>query len=212
MLYSLGTLFIPMVWDLFIKSLYESIQKIDIEYFSVTRNNEKTPNIWRERAYCYELYHQLRYYIPSYDFPDYKLHGELDKKGDELCGCFKKYGWKGCPNPDFVVHVPGKDKNLVVMEVKSISSIENAKTGIEIAKRDIRKLEIFIDKCDAKKRYEHGIFLIFGSDDYPEVHESIYKLKVKDELRPNGRLCILWHKEVGKAPDTIDGISHLDSS
>ena len=98
----------------FLKCLMKAIQNIDAHYFKlpVAENGEL---IYRERVYCYELYHQLRLLLGD-DFP-YKLHGEVDKANHPIIKDEKK--------PDFIIHVPGEMKqNLVVIEVKNGSSRE----------------------------------------------------------------------------------------
>ena len=74
--------------------------------------------IYRERVYCYELYHRLRSVMNEL-FP-YLLNGEIDKsrhpymQGNNLDGV----------KPDLLLHRPGDmDANLVAMEVKSISRV-----------------------------------------------------------------------------------------
>ena len=91
-----------------------------------------------------------------------------------------------CPNPDFVVHVPEDDKNLSVIEVKLSTSDRKS------AQRDITKLEIFLKKI----RYQHGIFLVFGSEgDVPKLIEG---LTIDEEPLSKGKLCVLWHKNWGE--------------
>jgi len=63
---------------------------------------------YRERVYCYELYHRWRCHWPE-DFR-FSLSGEVDKSGHRRI----RQAYK----PDFLVHVPGQMKNLLVMEVK----------------------------------------------------------------------------------------------
>jgi hypothetical protein len=64
---------------------------------------------YRERVYCYELYHRWRCHWVE-GFP-YSLCGEVDKKGHPLIG--------GAFKPDFLVHVPGEMDNLLIVEVKA---------------------------------------------------------------------------------------------
>ncbi len=72
--------------------------------------------VYRERVYCYELYHQLR---RKWENWKYSLTGEVDKYGHPLFRDDKYAQAK----PDFLVHVPGSmEDNLVVIEVKSSSS------------------------------------------------------------------------------------------
>lgn len=63
---------------------------------------------YRERVYCYELYHHWR--CNWLDGFPYTLSGEVDKAGHPLI--------RGGSKPDFLVHVPGHMDNLLVAEVK----------------------------------------------------------------------------------------------
>jgi hypothetical protein len=174
----------PDYWTQFWDSLCRSIIDIESDCFQVKREGEDFP-AWRERVYCYELYHQLRHHLPN-GF-SYTLHGEIDKLGHEIvCNAFKDEEIKK-PNPDFVVHHPGTHENLAVVEVKSRVGI--SKDEVE---KDLRKLEIFIDKVG----YKHGIFLIYGSKK-PCLEEKIITLRQK-QLLSECKLHILCHDEVGK--------------
>lgn len=175
-----------MCWEEFSVALDRSIVALEQRYFQINRFNAKPT--WRERAYCYELYHQLRHHLGE-DFR-YTLHGEIDKRGHkDICKEFNNIR----PNPDFVAHDPGERKNLVVMEVKPSTC---NKIG---AQKDINKLEIFINKI----RYQHGIFLIFGSE--KDVHKLVDKLIINEELICNGQLCVLWHQRYRGLPKVIKG-------
>lgn len=73
--------------------------------------------IYRERVYCYELYHQLRLRMGD-DF-GYYLGGEVDKLNHPrmLHPTLQR------AKPDLLVHDPGRmEGNLVVMEVKPVKS------------------------------------------------------------------------------------------
>lgn len=189
-----------MYWNQFQDALCSSIMDIDRRYFKVERYEHISA--WRERVYCYELYHQLRCHLPKC-FP-FTLHGEIDKKGHEVIGkafgnYYKKYSQDKkddrprYPNPDFVVHKPGRSKNLVVMEVKSTEgdSIE------EDYKKDLYKLETFI--CADKIKYEHGIFLIYGSTDQKAAIKNCLT-EEQETLINHNKLHILYHKMAGKYP------------
>ena len=65
----------------FLKCLMKAIQTIDFHYFQMHFAGSDELK-YRERVYCYELYHQLRLLLGD-DFP-YKLDGELDKKSHEI--------------------------------------------------------------------------------------------------------------------------------
>jgi hypothetical protein len=56
--------------------------------------------VYRERVYCYELYHQLRSIWNGFDF---SLGGEVDKAGHPHF----RDGHYAHAKPDFLVHRPG---------------------------------------------------------------------------------------------------------
>lgn len=68
-------------FDLFLNCLYKACKKIESSYIrlDVASSEEQ---IYRERVYCYELYHQLRCILGK-NFP-YKLNGEIDKAGHPI--------------------------------------------------------------------------------------------------------------------------------
>ncbi|WP_143271608.1 hypothetical protein [Bradyrhizobium mercantei] len=70
--------------------------------------------IYRERVYCYELYHQMRRRWPE-DGP-FRLSGEVDKAAHPvLSGLGASYA-----KPDLLVHGPGDmRRNHAIIEVKS---------------------------------------------------------------------------------------------
>lgn len=67
--------------------------------------------VYRERVYCYELYHQMRALWPP-GCP-FLLNGEVDKQKHPY------FGDGAYPKPDLLVHVPGHGDNYAAMEVKS---------------------------------------------------------------------------------------------
>ncbi len=105
--------------------------------------------VYRERVYCYELYHQLRCYWGDFA---YSLGGEVDKSGHP----YFRGGQYAQAKPDFLVHAPGKmDRNLVCVEVKVAG-----RPGKDFAD-DLKKLTWF---CRAA-HYHGGIFLVCGKCD-----------------------------------------------
>ena len=80
---------------------------VDHEFMQLPVAGSEEPE-YRERVYCYELYHKWRCHWPK-DFP-FSLSGEVDKAGHPLI--------RKAPKPDFLVHVPGQMTNLLVVEVK----------------------------------------------------------------------------------------------
>lgn len=68
---------------------------------------------FRERVYCYELYHQLRLALPANFL--YTLQGEVDKMGHPII--------TGGVKPDFILHKSGTmNDNFLVIEVKPLNN------------------------------------------------------------------------------------------
>ena len=173
----------------FSKCLMKAIQNIDAHYFQlpVAKNDEL---IYRERVYCYELYHQLRLLLED-DFP-YKLDGELDKRGHAIISGGKK--------PDFVIHVPGEmGQNLVVIEVKTLVAV---KSDINKLRNDFEKLGRFISEA----KYYRAIMLIYGNanDNLPQ------NIKQEIESIQNKKIITLWHYKPNKKPRIIGGEKYID--
>ncbi len=103
--------------------------------------------VYRERVYCYELYHQLRRIWPS--GCSFTLNGEVDKSGHPLLRALGADRYK----PDFLVHTPGSmDSNFTVIEVKPCGAPAKA------IRKDLETLNRFTSAVG----YQRGIYLIFG--------------------------------------------------
>jgi hypothetical protein len=130
----------------FIKeNLCQAIYQMDEKFFRlpVSQIDGSQKLTHPERAFCYELYHQLRNVLG--DSFDHDLNGEISKVNNEFFKTDKKI-------PDFIIHRAGNmDNNLVVLEVKG----EIVKDGIL---KDIETLSGFIHNA----RYQYGIFILFG--------------------------------------------------
>lgn len=130
--------------------LERATQQVSHDYFQVPIAGRANP-IYRERVYCYELYHQLRTIWP--DYSGFSLGGEVDKSGHPLIRGNSLDNRK----PDFLVHVPGSmQNNFVVMEVKPISA---RKTSIQ---KDIRTLSAFVTHAN----YERALYLFYGRSEH----------------------------------------------
>jgi len=160
----------------FMERLMGAGEKIEPHYFQIsTAGSDEL--IYRERVYCYELYHQLRNALRD-DFP-YKLDGEMDKVGHPII--------RGGEKPDFIVHVPGRmDRNLVVIEIKPIT-VENREL-----EKDINTLKRFLKEAD----YRHAIMLMYGD---LERRSNIIKT-AKNLIRNNNRILLVWHRRPGEKP------------
>jgi hypothetical protein len=164
----------PSHLDIFRDCLIDSLQAIDERYYLVPRY--QTTPAQRERAFCYELFHQLRNCLGD-EFP-FTLHGEIDKRGHDFISRF----FGDDPNPDFILHMPGTMNNLAVIEVK-VSDCRRLH-----AQEDIDKLVIFVESIG----YVAGIFLLFGPSD---PHHMVDQLTIQ-----NQHVAILWQPQPGEAP------------
>ncbi len=134
-----------------IRALFEACAHVGARYFSLpiataSGSIPKSESIYRERVYCYELYHQWRMRWPVDS--RYDLSGELDKSGHPLVRRPKK--------PDFLVHVPGRMDNLAVIEVKA------ANTDMAALLKDVKTLTFFRKSLGLENNYAHAYLLIYG--------------------------------------------------
>jgi hypothetical protein len=127
--------------------LADATQAIEPAYFRL--NIDGGDPVYRERVYCYELYHQMRMLWPP-NCP-YYLNGEIDKAAHPV---LTQLG-AGFAKPDFLVHTPGyMSGNQAVIEVKC------ARAGIAGIQKDVKTLSTFINKVG----YERAIYLIYGDE------------------------------------------------
>lgn len=165
-----------MTADQFIGLLCAATQKIDRVYFQLPVAGKEDPS-YRERVYCYELYHQLRNMLDSHGCGDHVLSGEIDKSSHPII--------RKC-SPDFVFHEPGETGGLVVVEVKPINA---AADGI---KKDLDNLEYF---TSPEVQYEKGVWLVYGDGD-------IDRFRGAHKERDQG-IRLLWHQYCGVAAQMI---------
>lgn len=156
-----------------LRIVYHSIllatSRISSSFFEVVRQRNETEveSVYRERVYCYELYHQLRQLLPDH-FP-YVIHGELDKRGQHFVNSLLN----GDYAPDLLVHRPGRMQNLVIMEVKPAACSPSE------ADHDIEKMAGFISNV----HYQMGILLFFGPN------------PVRQKCRQEDGIVYLHHKK-----------------
>jgi hypothetical protein len=129
--------------------------------------------IYRERVYCYELYHQLRVEIDMHkktdDFP-YSLGGEVDKRAHPIMRGLDIDNAK----PDLLVHTPGDmEGNLIIIEVKPVNA----------NKYDIRKDLRTLTAFRKRGKYRYAMYLIYGSNErwLSRVKRNILQLQTEDE-------------------------------
>jgi hypothetical protein len=163
----------------FLTMLIEATGRVEAPYFQVqTAARDGSSVVYRERVYCYELYHQIREVMQAEPSP-YRLMGELDKHGHEII--------HGAEVPDFVFHVPGTmSGNLVVIEVKRIDNNDDAAIS-----KDCEKLRRFVEEA----MYKGAIYLVFGKG---EGQIDRFCRRAEQTLRglTNGGFVQLWHDQV----------------
>lgn len=150
-------------------------ERVPQDYFQLPIDGQEDP-IYRERVYCYELYHQLRILWPEHSV--HSLAGEVDKAGHPLV---RGNGLDGC-KPDFLVHIPGDmGGNYAVIEVKPIRASSNA------IKKDINTLSSFLMYA----QYERAIYLFYGNTKHGNgVDVALRALKI-----PAHPIIEIWHHE-----------------
>ena len=117
---------------------------VDAMYFHL--NIDGGDPVFRERVYCYELYHQMRKNWPV--GCTFLLNGELDKRAHPI---LRKLGADHA-KPDLLVHTPGvMAGNYAIIEVKH----STATAGV---RKDSETLDLFVRKVG----YQRAIYLIYG--------------------------------------------------
>jgi hypothetical protein len=104
--------------------------------------------VFRERVYCYELYHQMRKNWPV--GCTFLLNGELDKRAHPI---LRELGADHA-KPDLLIHTPGAMAgNYAIIEVKH----STAATGV---RKDLETLDLFVRTVG----YQRAIYLIYGRE------------------------------------------------
>ena len=140
-------------------ALIEATQHVEDIYFQLPVAGKEEPQ-FRERVYCYELYHQMRCCWPEVP---HRVTGEIDKNGHPWI----YYGPLDYSKPDFTVHIPGRmADNLLVIEVKAFAPNDG-----QIA-TDLRKLTGYCRTAD----YFAAYYLIYG---FSEVGATAFSSRCK---------------------------------
>jgi hypothetical protein len=164
----------------FIEDLCHAAARVPWQYFQLPVFGKEDP-IYRERVYCYELYHQLRMLMEEHGgLAGCVLSGEIDKQGHPVI--------RQCA-PDFMFHNPGRMENLVVVEVKPISA------DIDGVRKDRETLEYFLSP---EVGYEAGIELVYGDGERaPTAFQDVFADADPERIR------VLWHCQPGKRATVI---------
>lgn len=165
-------------FDHLLSLFLEAIPQISHEYFLLPIADSRS--IYRERVYCYELYHQLR---SRWEDCPYSLGGEVDKSGHPL---FRETHYARA-KPDLLVHVPGSmERNLAAVEVKPVT------VTLKDLRLDVLKLRWFIRNA----HYHAGILIVYGDGANAErVREALASPQI-DNAHPL-RIALLCHSEAG---------------
>ena len=161
----------------FEKALIHAAEKIEERYFltKIRQANGGDKSVYRERIYCYELYHQIKVFC---EYGQMSIFAEYDKSGSGFYAGTSLQRVK----PDFLIHLPGNiENNHIAMEVKSSTA----------RRSDLRKdIEKLIKLTDDHK-FEIGVYLIYGKD-------AVIKANIANEYIDNrSKIKIFIHNEVG---------------
>ncbi len=166
--------------DAFVAELASATAEIEEKFFNLpVAYGDPGHTIYRERAYCYELYHRLR---PRWTRGEYVLNGELSKAGHPYFAGLEKM-------PDLLVHVPGSmEGNVVIVEVKSAR-------GAAIAS-DVRKDLLTLTRFVSSAQYERGVYLVYGDDGDPidRVRNVARTWQAEDPQRSLEKVHLLYHR------------------
>lgn len=180
----------------FCEILKTATSKIDKSYFKTKIIDEKSgaKYVYRERIYCYELYHQIRKTWPVTN--ELELHGEYDKSGSSL------FGGENLKNikPDFLIHKAGDtDSNFIAIEVKPVTARKAAIIS------DLNKLSSL--KLNAKYRFV--MYLIYGENSTIKakaIHKLIAELRIKEDIN-------IWaHNNPGVEAELVQANSSTSTS
>jgi len=170
--------------------LLSASSQVGSEYMQLPVAGKKDPD-YRERVYCYELYHRWRcQWLAS--FP-YSLCGEVDKR---------KHTYVRGPHldnskPDFLVHDPGYMRNLLVMEVKAAEGNEDDMAA------DLKKLTAFrrelLDGDGRPANYHAAYFWIYGisGQEWPCLRDKIVRKVVQAEEADLSLISCFVHERAG---------------
>jgi hypothetical protein len=137
------------------QALLTASRLVESDYFQLPVAGREEPE-YRERVYCYELYHQWRQHWPK--GLAFSLAGEVDK--------FRHPIIRRPVKPDFLVHSPGTMFNLLAMEVKP------ANAAVDRIVDDIEKLSYF---TRSEPNYCSGYLWIYGLTEqkWPELRVQL---------------------------------------
>ena len=170
----------------FTEILRSATREVPDEYFLLPLHGADP--IYRERVYCYELYHQLRSLWPI-ETP-YRLNGEVDKRNHPY------FQDEEQPKPDFLVHRPGLRENYGAIEVKPAGAANRETT------KDLSTLTLLSRRAG----YQRLIYLIYGEDAERDVKRIRTCAAGMNDLPP----MELWLHLASGVPAVMVGVLNLE--
>lgn len=166
--------------------LLTASEEVPPEYFQLPVAGSEEPE-YRERVYCYELYHRWRCQWPN-GFP-FSLSGEVNKKGHPLI--------RGEEQPDFLVHVPGQMRNLLIVEVKATNAVP-ARMGDDLKKLTRFRRELY-DQDGLPASYDAAYFWLYGLPlrDWPALRERLLATVAGSAESDPGLVSCFVHEQAG---------------
>ncbi|SEB99541.1 hypothetical protein SAMN04489844_1471 [Nocardioides exalbidus] len=186
-----------VIADRFLGALAVACSQIGKHWFLVPVHSKATLPVYRERVYCYELYHQLRTLTDddaTLGAPEYTVSGEIDKAG--LHSVIEH----GRHKPDLVWHKPGTGDNAVVVEVKMARGLSAA--GI---RKDLETLAAFVDAPHGRD-YARGVMLLFGPGNEGRLMNRIRLHAGRLTIKHPERISVLWHAKHDEAPRSLGSV------
>lgn len=161
-----------------------------------------------ERVFCYELYHQLRKIMEQNDLNEKTiLQAELRKPqvSSEIEQLFGIQSIDGVYYPDFLIHEPNTFDNDLIIEVKA-----NPKLSIEDMKKDILKIDQFINKYQYKK----GIFLAININDGKReqlITNAHLLTSLREQITCKNEILLMFRESAQKSTSSYNLAKLLDS-
>lgn len=193
--------------ELFVDSLLKALDEVeDVHYgngrWSRGMYPDLTPEQTRtltafvtrhlERTFCYELYHQLRLFLPeAADADGITLQAELAKSAmpDWMAALHGMETLRGIYYPDFLYHRPfAGDAQIAVVEAKAKPDVD----GTDLVD-DINKLGEFI------VRYNYGVAIMLTVNASPDRIQRLIRNRggdIRDEV-PREQVLLICKEGVG---------------
>lgn len=162
--------------------------EVGTEYFQLPVAGQEEPE-YRERVYCYELYHRWRCHWPEGFL--FSLSGEVDKQGHPLI--------RGGEKPDFLVHVPGQMSNLLVVEVKP-KSAEPTRMADDLKKLTKFRRDLSLPENGSTGNYYAAYFWLYGlsAREWEAVRGQVLRVSARNEFDPTLVSCFV-HERAGRS-------------